>query len=91
MNYKIQKTSSFSQDFKRVMRRGDLDLDDFAQALEILAESGTLPDEYKTHKLRKDYSGVYDSHLDEDLLILWKRNRNVITLLRMGTHEDLFG
>jgi len=89
MIYNIKETSVFLKDLKKQVRDG-LDISDLKQAVEILMETGTLPEEFKTHKLTRDYSDVYDSHLDDDLILLWKKNRSTITLLRIGTHEDLF-
>ncbi len=88
MGFKIKKTKEFLKDFSKL---GSFYYkEELREVISILIEYGELPKEYGTHILRKDYSRVYDSHLDDDMILLWKKVRNTITLLRIGTHEDLF-
>ncbi len=89
MNYNIKETTQFSKDLKELIRNG-FDIADLKQTVQILIETGTLPDEFKTHTLERDFSFIYDSHLDVDMILLWRKSHNTITLVRIGTHSDLF-
>lgn len=89
MNYKIKETKLFLKDLKEISKSG-FDISELQETVILLAENGELPLEYKTHLLKKDFSQIYDSHLDDDIILLWRKNRNVITLIRIGTHGDLF-
>lgn len=87
MEYSIKKTVGFLNDYKKL---SFLYRDDLRQVIEILTESGTLPEGYNSHLLKRDFFGVYDSHLDDDIVLLWKKRGKTITLIRIGTHEDIF-
>lgn len=89
MNYKIKETKLFLKDLKEISKSG-FDISELQETVILLAENGELPLEYKTHLLKKHFSQTYDSHLDDDIILLWRKNRNVITLIRIGTHGDLF-
>lgn len=60
--------------------------------IECLAENGTLPASYKPHKLKGEYSGCWEAHIEPDWLIVWQINENelIILLIATGTHSDLF-
>lgn len=87
--YKIEQHTDFTKDLRDVLRNG-VSLDIVKDTVILLAEDGELPIEYKTHILRYGYDYVYDSHIDDDLIILWKKRGKTIKLLRIGTHTDLF-
>jgi len=89
--YKLEFTNKFKKDVKRAFKRGyDISLLD--KAIDILQKSGTLPPQYKTHKLQGDYAGKYECHIQSDWLMIWEQNEDVLTLLFLatGTHSDLF-
>ncbi|MEO8149180.1 MAG: type II toxin-antitoxin system YafQ family toxin [Bacteroidia bacterium] len=47
---------------------------------------------YKAHKLRGNYTGFLECHIQSDWLLIWRsddRNRE-IHLTRTGSHSDLF-
>lgn len=47
---------------------------------------------HKPHKLKGNYAGNWEAHIKPDLLIIWFEitAENEITLLRLGSHSDLF-
>lgn len=87
--YKIETHSDFSKDLKYILRSG-VSINVIKDTVLLLEEYGELPSEYNTHILRYNYDYVYDSHIDDDLLLLWRKRGNTIKLLRIGTHADLF-
>jgi mRNA interferase YafQ len=48
--YTIRTTNQFEKDEKRCKKRG-LNLNILEEAIQLLAENGTLPIKYKSHKL----------------------------------------
>jgi mRNA interferase YafQ len=52
--YTIRTTNQFKKDLKRCKKKG-LNINILEEAIQLLAESGTLPLKYKSHKL----SGTY--------------------------------
>ena len=50
-----------------------------------------LPEKYKPHKLVSDYAGFMECHIENDLLLIWlDPEENIIKLVRLGTHSELF-
>jgi mRNA interferase YafQ len=84
-------TGQFKKDFKLCKKR-NYDIVVFDTALKILLTTGTLPSNYKPHKLSGNYKGFNECHLMPDWLLIWKINEaeNEIVLVRTGTHADLF-
>lgn len=90
--YTVSRTSSFKRSFKRCIKRG-LDIKAFETVLNILIEKGSLPAEYRPHKLNSKYDFAWECHIEPDWLLLWKQDDNMLTLLLIdtGTHSDIFG
>ncbi|AZI55892.1 MULTISPECIES: type II toxin-antitoxin system RelE/ParE family toxin [Epilithonimonas] len=89
--YKIVASRKFQKDFKKALKRGLKEslLKDVALLLE---KSGNLPPKFKSHKLSGKYNGLWECHIQPDWLLIWDQDEEVrlITLLRTGTHSDLF-
>ena len=67
--------------------------DKFRKVISILAETGTLPPEYKPHPLKSNYKGCMECHITSDWLLVWKQNDKelILILTDTGTHSDIFG
>jgi len=89
--YNISYTGSFKKDYKRCIKR-NYNLTLLQKAIEILVETGNLPTNYKPHKLSGDYSDCWECHIQVDWLMIWLQNEEEreLTLIRTGTHADLF-
>ncbi|MEE1091580.1 MAG: type II toxin-antitoxin system YafQ family toxin [Prevotella sp.] len=63
------------------------------ECLDILIETGTLPDKYRPHILSGDHDGEWEAHIKGDWLITWEKRDNELRLIMLatGTHSDLFG
>ena len=89
--YKIVASRKCQIDFKKALKRGLKEslLKDVALLLE---KSGNLPPKFKSHKLSGKYNGLWECHIQPDWLLIWDQDEEVrlITLLRTGTHSDLF-
>ncbi len=91
IKYEIQRTSQFKKDYKLAVKRG-CDINKLQKVVMILASGETLPEEYRDHPLRGNYSGYRECHIEPDWLLVYKITENVLvlTLYRTGTHSDLF-
>jgi mRNA interferase YafQ len=58
----------------------------------MIARNEVLPSKYKPHKLVGDYRDCWECHLNPDWLLIWQTDdkKNVLLLIRTGTHSDLF-
>lgn len=74
------------------MQKAEHALGKLHKVISILAESGSLPSDYKPHKLSGKYTGIWECHITPDWLLLWKQDDALLTLLMLdaGTHSDLF-
>ncbi len=91
MHYEISYTNRFRKDIKRCNKK-KLDLYRLSAAITMLQTSGKLTSEYKPHKLKGIYNGLWECHLNPDCLMVWKQDDKKFTLMFMytGTHSELF-
>lgn len=75
---------------KRIQNRSDK-IQHLKEVLQLLEKDGALPEKYKSHKLVGDYSGFMECHVENDMLLIWlDPEENIIKLVRLGTHSELF-
>lgn len=91
MKYTIIPSTRFKKDMKRCEKRG-YNMQLVKDAIVLLAETGTLPEKYRPHKLSGQYVGTWECHLKPDWLLIWEQNDTELILLftGTGTHSDLF-
>lgn len=89
--YTIIATNRFEKDVKRCIKR-NLDIELLRKTMKLLEQTGTLPKEYKPHKLKGKYAGCWECHIQPDWLLVWQQNDDELLLLftNTGTHSDLF-
>ena len=91
MEYTIIISNQFKKDFRRCMKRG-LNMKLITDAMELLKTSGTLPLQYRPHKLKSQKIDTWECHIQPDWLMTWQQNDTELTLLflQTGTHSDIF-
>ncbi|MBQ0142064.1 MAG: type II toxin-antitoxin system YafQ family toxin [Prevotellaceae bacterium] len=91
MAYNITFTKNFSKDVERCRKRG-YNMTKLRDVLDILIETGSVPSQYRPHKLSGNRDGEWECHISPDWLLVWKQNDQELTLLMLntGTHSDLF-
>ncbi len=89
--YEIEFKNSFKKDFKLAMKRG-LNESKLEEVLILLREKGQLPTQFKPHKLKGNYAGLWECHIQPDWLLIWDQIDTIrlITLIRTGSHSNLF-
>lgn len=89
--YGIAYTGAFKKDYKRCSKR-NYNLQLLRNAVDILETTGTLPTNYKAHKLSGDYSNCWECHILTDWLLIWMQDdiEKELTFIRTGSHADLF-
>ena len=91
--FNFEETSQFKKDIKRIKKRSQNDFKLVADFLmnELAHKGSKLHSKYKPHILKGKYVGDWEAHIKPDLLIIWFEIENqTITLIRLGTHSDLF-
>ena len=92
MSLSIRRTSQFKKDYKRMIRRG-VDASLLRAVVETLAEGKPLPPQNRDHALTGEFAGHRECHIRPDWLLVYlvRNDVLVLTLVRTGTHADLFG
>ncbi|MEL7626757.1 MAG: type II toxin-antitoxin system YafQ family toxin [Anaerolineaceae bacterium] len=91
MKYSVKFTSQFKKDLKLAKRRG-LDETKFVNVLEILTDGECLPEQYHDHALSGVWSKHRECHIEPDWLLIYflVEDTLILTLVRTGSHSDLF-
>ena len=91
MTYSIETTSGFEKDIKLIAKRA-WDISLLKEVIELLEAGNTLPPKYKNHKLKGEWIGVWDCHIQPDWVLLYRKDEKakIIYLIATGTHSDLF-
>jgi mRNA interferase YafQ len=82
-------TTAFERDLKRVGKQGK-DLDKLENVVNLLQQQQPLPTRCRPHPLRGNWIGHWDCHIEPDWLLLYKLTNTELTLVRTGSHSDLF-
>nr|WP_269799894.1 type II toxin-antitoxin system YafQ family toxin [Helicobacter pylori] len=45
---------------------------------------------FKDHSLVGEYKGCRECHIKPDVLLVYRIQNNVLTLVRLGSHSELF-
>ena len=90
---KIKFYSQFKKDRKKALARG-LDDNLLREVITILANEEKLPEKYRDHALvnSRKYLNAHECHVKPDWLLIYciDGNNLILTLVRTGTHSDLF-
>lgn len=87
----IRRTSRFKKDYKAALKRG-LPKAELRAVIEALANDEPLPARCHPHMLSGNWVGHWECHIRPDWLLIHKLTDDimVLTLVRTGTHSDLF-
>lgn len=84
-------TVKFKKEYKLCMKRGKkMDLLD--DVIRMLAAQQPLPAKYRDHVLSNNWEGFRECHIEPDWLLIYgvSNERLILTLVRTGSHSDLF-
>jgi mRNA interferase YafQ len=91
---RIERTGAFRRDFKREKRgshRRDIESVVF-EIVSSLAQDNVLPEKNRDHQLSGNWRDHRECHLRPDLLLIHRKpDADVLQLVRMGSHSELFG
>lgn len=91
--YHLEPTTKFRKELKKI-KKNQKDFQAVVAILRKLEKGGVseIRQYMRPHKLKGDYKGNWECHIKPDLLIIWFQIEfpNVIRLVRVGSHSDLF-
>ena len=88
--FTIEYTNQFKKDLKRYKnQKGKTKV--LYNVLNQLRESGRVDSSLKPHMLSGVYSGCIECHIQNDFLLIWvDADNQIIKLIRLGSHAELF-
>jgi len=91
---RIERTGSFRRDFKREKwgpHRREID-SLVSYVVSLLAEDKSLSEKNRDHRLSGDWRDHRECHLKPDLLLIYRKpDAQILQLVRLGSHSELFG
>ncbi|MBQ6733141.1 MAG: type II toxin-antitoxin system YafQ family toxin [Paludibacteraceae bacterium] len=83
-------SGQFKKDYKR-FRNDPQKKKALAFILDLLKNEQKIPPQYRPHLLTGDYKGCMECHVQGDFFLIWMdEQRDIIELLRLGSHSELF-
>ena len=89
--YIVRTTQEFDKDVERCKQQGR-NMQHLKDVVDLLIEDGCVPEAYNPHLLHDKYAGLWECHIEDDWLLVWRQNDNRLTLLltNTGSHKELF-
>ena len=86
----LRPTTQFKKDYNRY-KRFPSKVKALKEVLEMLQNEEQLPEKNYAHPLHGKYKGCIECHIESDYLLIWiDLNNNIIDLVRLGSHSELF-
>jgi len=86
---KLFRTKTFLKEYKKIKFTDKTYLKYLIYISALLKEEG-LPIEAKEHPLKGNYSDFREFHISGDLLVIYKIEDDILKLVRIGSHSELF-
>ena len=84
-------SSQYKKDYKR-FRHNAKKMAALQEILDLLANELPIPPKYLPHILTGNYKCCMECHIEGDFLLIWiDEQKNIIELVRLGSHSELFG
>jgi mRNA interferase YafQ len=90
--YSVYTTNQYEREYEKAKKR-NLNIEKLDAVVTLLSSSDEpLPAEYKDHKLKGNFVGYRECHIESDWLLIYKKEKNnlILVLSRTGTHSDLY-
>ena len=86
----VKASSQYKKDFKRIKNDPEK-VADVLEIIRLLENELPIPDSFNPHRLTGNYQGCIECHVQNDLLLIWMdESENLISILRLGSHSELF-
>lgn len=82
---KFKPSKAFKRDINKIGISEPL-----VEVLYLLANDQPLPEKYRDHALSGDLQGFRECHVRPDLLLIYQQVDEVLELVRLGSHSELF-
>ena len=88
----IKSGKQFKKDLKKFANRPKKLMELYYFINNYLRTGENIPEKYRPHMLHGDYAGHMECHIKGDFLLIWiDETSQIIKLIRIGSHSELFG
>lgn len=88
----IKSGRQFRKDLKRYANQPNKLRELYEFINNYLRTGAEIPPQYHAHMLSGNYAGHMECHIQSDYLLIWvDEAANVVKLIRLGSHSELFG
>ena len=84
----IEVSSQFNRDAKKNYL--SLLTPAWGEVLNCLTNDLPIPPKYKDHALTGNYKGFRDCHIKPDLVLIYRINSDILELVRLNSHSEVF-
>ena len=88
--FNIALTKDFKRDLKKLGEKKFFS-PEVIEVLYLLQRGMSLHAKYKDHALIGEMAGYRDCHIFNDLVLIYKIENNLLYLVRINTHSEIFG
>jgi len=85
----LHYTNQMKRDLRLAKKRGK-DLKKLKEITDLLQAKKNLLEKHCNHRLSGNYKGHWECHIQPDWLLIYLLSSEVVTLVRTGTHSELF-
>ncbi len=87
----IRKSTQFKKDYKRFKNNKQF-VELLFTLVGLLVEGKPIPEDFKPHQLKGNWKNYMECHVENDTLLIWyDKKHDVVELVRLGSHSELFG
>ena len=89
MKFKLARSNSFKRSFKKIKLTDDEE-SNYIEIIYKLLNDEELETKYKDHQLKGNLKEFRECHIKPDLLLMYRINDDVLELVDIGSHSELF-
>ena len=86
----IVQTAQFKKDLRKVASSGRHQIGELFEIVSKLANDEPLPGRHRDHALAGDWRHHRECHVRPDWLLIYRVAPELLTLVRTGSHSELF-
>ena len=88
----IKTSKAYKKNLKRLSKSGKFNRKILVEILEKILSNTALEEKRKDHQLNGTLARLRECHIESDLLLIYEfdKDSNILHLVNIGSHSDLF-
>ena len=90
--YKIKITTKFKKQLKKMASQPHFKQEKLEEVINLLSNNKQLPYKYKNHLLEPKDNGIWECHVQPDVLLVYKKIDEllILILINLDSHSNMF-